>query len=245
MPCQGLYDRKFEILHGDGNAGATTAQKLWTDKRREESDGIICTSDDQKVIVICECCTKYAEWKTKHPAAAKLLQKIANVPCYYKLSEEHVTVGMQTYQNTIRALHMASKGACKGTASKSGQHPYTCDACEALQHGKSSQLVHKFRRSSTLKHPRSEEDRATCCGVNHKYCSKGHLEMALLSRKNQSKAQTKKINQLTIENQKLLLESWKNNATARPFVEQLLKLFDANKLSNFDLNFLENWLGKK
>ena len=44
---------------------------------------------------------------------------------------------------------------------------------------------------------------------------------------------------------KLLLDSWKHNATTRPFVEQLLKLFDENKLSEFDLNFLDNWLAKK
>ena len=31
----------------------------------------------------------------------------------------------------------------------------------------------------------------------------------------------------------------------RPFEEQLLKLFDENKLSEFDLNFLDNWLSKK
>ena len=46
VPCQGLCDRKYEMLHSDGNAGSTTAQKLWTDKRQEESDGIICTTDD-------------------------------------------------------------------------------------------------------------------------------------------------------------------------------------------------------
>lgn len=245
MPCQGLFDRKFEILYNDGNAGATTAQKLWTDKRKEESERIFCTSDGQRIDVICDCCMGYTEWKNKHQAAAKLLQKIADVPCYYKISEEQIKVGKQTYQNTIRALHIAPKGACKGTAFKSGPHPYTCDACEALCHGKNSQLMHKFRRASTLKHPRTEEDRATYCGVSHKYCSKEHLEMALLNRRVQSKTQIKKINQLTAENEKLLLDSWKSNATARPFVEQLLKLFDTNQLSKFDLNFLDNWLGKK
>ena len=62
MPCQGLFDRKYEVLYDDGNAGATTAQKLWTDKRQKASDGIICTSDNQKVVVICDCCTRYTEW---------------------------------------------------------------------------------------------------------------------------------------------------------------------------------------
>ena len=247
VPCQGLFDRKFEILYSDGNAGATTALKLWTDKHQEGSDGKISTSDNQEVNVICDCCKSYSEWKNTHQSAAQLLQKIADIPCYYKISEEQIRVGTQTYQNTIRALHMAPKGACMGTAITSGPHPYTCDACEALQHGKSSQLLHKFRRESMLKHPRTAEDRATYSGVKHKYCSKEHIEMALLSRKvhGKAKAQVKKINQLTTANQKLLLESWKSNTTARPFVEQLLKLFDANKLTKFDLNFLDNWLGKK
>ena len=94
MPCQGLFDRKFEILYDDGNAGATTAQKLWTDKHQKESDGIICTSDNQKVVVICDCCTRYTEWKGKHLIAAKLLQKAADIPCYYKISDEQITVGI-------------------------------------------------------------------------------------------------------------------------------------------------------
>ena len=144
MPCQGLFDRKFEILYDDGNAGATTAQKLWTDKRQKESDGIICTSDNEKVVVICDCCTRYTEWKGKHQIAAKLLQKAADIPCYYKISDKQITVGRHTYKNTIRALHLAPKGPCKGLAYKFGPHPYTCDACEALQHGKNSPLLHKL-----------------------------------------------------------------------------------------------------
>ena len=245
MPCQGLFDRKFEILYDDGNAGATTAQKLWTDKRQKESDGIICTSDNQKVVVICDCCTRYTEWKGKHQIAAKLLQKAADIPCYYTISDEQITVGVHTYKNTIRALHLAPKGPCKGLAYKFGPHPYTCDACEALQHGKNSPLLHKLGRAAKLKHPRTVQNRATQCGVSHKYCSKEHLEIALQNRALVNKTQKKKITQLEIENQKLLLDSWKHNATTRPFVEQLLKLFDENKLSEFDLNFLDNWLAKK
>jgi len=115
-------------------------------------------------------------------------------------------------------------GACKGVAIKSGPHPYICDACEALQHGKNSQLLHKFGRASKLKHPRTMQNRATQRGVNHKYCSKEHLEVALQSRAVQNKAQNKKITQLEIGNKKLLLDSWKQNAAVRPFVEQILKL---------------------
>ena len=132
VPCQGLFDRKFEILYGDGNAGATTAQKLWANKCQEESDGIICTPEDQKVVVTCDCCTGYTDWKNKHQHAAKLLQKVADIPCYYKISEEQIAVGKETYKNTICALHSAPRGVCKGTAFKSGPHPYTCDACDAL-----------------------------------------------------------------------------------------------------------------
>lgn len=34
VPCKGLFDRKFEPLYDDGNAGATTARKLWIDSRK-------------------------------------------------------------------------------------------------------------------------------------------------------------------------------------------------------------------
>ena len=127
-----------------GNAGATMAQKLWSDKHQKESDGIICTSANQKVVVICDCCTIYTEWKGKHQTAAKLLQKAADIPYYYKISDEQITVGIHTYKNAICALHLAPKGPCKGVAYKFGPHPYTCDACELLQHGKNSPLLHKL-----------------------------------------------------------------------------------------------------
>lgn len=241
VPCQGLFDRKFEILYSDGNAGATTAQKLWTDHRQKESEEIICSSGDQKVAVSCDCCTKYTEWKEKHQDASRVLQSIADMPCYYRVSNETIKIDKTSYETTIRAMHLAPLGACKGVALKSGPHPYICDACEALQHGKNNQLLHKLGRASKLKHPRTEQNRATKRGVSHKYCSKEHLETALHNRALQNKTCSKKI--LQLEN--LLQDSWKHNSTVRPFVEQLLKLFDENKLTEFDLNFLDNWLSKK
>ena len=100
-------------------------------------------------------------------------------------------------------------------------------------------------RASKLKHPRSEQKRASQRGISHKYCSKAHLESALHIRKVQADSQAKSLALLSQANQKLLTESWVSNATARPFVEQLLKLFESKRLSDFDLNFLDNWLEKK
>ena len=243
VPYQGLYHRKYEILHNDGNVGGTSAKKLWADNQMLK--GYVTHSGGEEVNVICKCCTTYIEWKKKHQDASKVLQRIADVPCHYRVCNETVTIGVTTYECTIRAMYLAPMGACKGVAKKSGPHPYICDACEALQHGKNSQLLHKFGRAFKLKHPRTMENRATQRGVNHRYCSKEHLEVALQSRAAQNKAQYKKITQLEIENKKLLLDNWKQNTTARPFIEQLLKLFVDNKLSEFDLSFLDNWLAKK
>ena len=39
--------------------------------------------------------------------------------------------------------------------------------------------------------------------------------------------------------------SWHSNASVKPFVQTLITLLEEQKLSDFDLNFLENWLGKK
>ena len=61
---------------------------------KKNSDGIIYTSDNQNLVVICDCCTKYTEWKSKHQTATKLLQKAADTPCYYKISDEQITVGI-------------------------------------------------------------------------------------------------------------------------------------------------------
>ena len=107
------------------------------------------------------------------------------------------------------------------------------------------QLLHKLHRASTLKYPRSEQNRANQSGVTHKYCSKAHLECALQTRKVHNEYQAKKLTAITKAHEELLSESWKSNATARPFIEQLLELLEANKLSEFDLGFLNNWLGKK
>ena len=61
----------------------------------------------------------------------------------------------------------------------------------------------------------------------------------------QSDSQSKKLTRLSQANQKLLTESWKSNPSARPFIERLLQLFTSDRLSEYDLGFLKNWLGKK
>lgn len=50
---------------------------------------------------------------------------------------------------------------------------------------------------------------------------------------------------LRTEAKKLLHESWHNHESAKPFIKTLLTLFEENKLSDFDMSFLSNWLGKK
>ena len=81
----------------------------------------------------------------------------------------------------MRALSGAPLGECMKTAKDSGTHPYTCDACNALAHGKSSVLNCRLQRNNVLKHPRSEDECALKSGVNHKFCS-DHLHVALQSR---------------------------------------------------------------
>ena len=40
VACQGLYDRKYEIVYGDKTAGATTSLTLWK-KSRATGDELI------------------------------------------------------------------------------------------------------------------------------------------------------------------------------------------------------------
>ena len=193
-------------MYNDGNAGATTSKKLWQDSRSRK----VCTiiTDDQveetAVQTACSCCEDYSSWKKIHPSDAQMLQKIADMPCYYKVCDEKVNINGTPYQGTIRALHMAPKGECTGIASSTGPHSFTCNACEALQHGKSSQLLHKLQRASKLKHPCSEQTRAGSSGVNHKFCSKEHIGSALQKRKQTNDLKSKKVASISRANEKLL-----------------------------------------
>lgn len=198
------------------------------------------TPNGQELETTCTCCTDYTKWKTAHTSSAKVLQQLVDTAHYYKVCpEELVKVDSQTYQGTIRALSSAPKGACQGHASLTGNHPLTCDSCDALQHGRDSPLLRKLRRAVTLKHPRTELNRACQSGVMHKYCSKVDLDSALRLRKVQT------CNLLWSPVEKVLEDSWTQHQSARPFVEKLVELFNTNSLSEFDTSFLSNWLGKK
>ena len=116
-----------------------------------------------------------------------MLQSIADMPCYYRVSDKTIKIAKTSYETTIHAMHLAPLGACKGVALKSGHHPYICDTCEALQHGKNSQLLHKLGHASKPKHPWTEKNRAAKRGFSHKYCNKEHLETTLHNRALQNK----------------------------------------------------------
>ena len=96
-----------------------------------------------------------------------------------------------------------------------------------------------------MKHPRGDIDRATKRGVQHKFCTEKDIERALQHRRLEAKMKVLKLKRLSKENQDLLFDKWHGHNSVRPFIEQLLNLFDENKLSCFDFNFLKNWLNKK
>lgn len=51
-----------------------------------------------------------------------------------------------------------------------------------------------------------------------------------------------KIDGLLECNKKLLSQKWHDSPSIRQFVETLVSLLQQNKLSQFDLSFLENWM---
>ena len=112
-------------------------------------------------------------------------------------------------------------------------------------HGKSSSLLRKHSRSQTLKHPRSDDLRATKSGVVHKFCSSENLENAVQIHRNKVLLSERKVSTLSHANQRLLHDSWHRVPSARLFTETLLSLLEEGKLSEFDLSFLHNWLEKK
>ena len=122
------------------------------------------------------------------------------------------------YKNTIRALKGAPKGECLKIASTSGQHLYVCDACDALRHGRHSQLNRKLQCAITLCNPRNREDRATKVSVVHKHCSKQQLEKAIQLKKNETKTQKQKLLRLSKSSEKLLHDSWTTDPTLKVFL---------------------------
>ena len=54
------------------------------------------------------------------------------------------------------------------------------------------------------------------------------------------KAKQEQVAALSKANQKLL-----QNPSIKPFMEMLITLFEEKKLSDFDMSFLKNWMGKK
>ena len=120
-----------------------------------------------------------------------MLQSIADT--VYRVSNKAITIAEASYKTTICAMHLAPLGACKRVVLKSGPHSYICDACKALQHGKNSQLLHKFGHASKLNHPQTEQNRAMQQDVSNKYGSKKHLETALHNTALQNKTCSKKV----------------------------------------------------
>ena len=168
--CLGLYDRRYAVLHNDIVAGGTNVKKLWEDGRRDNISYTppkfnVSEHGEFEFVTTCSCCGIFTEWKKNHPVLAKQLQLIADQPVYYQLFPTETisfSIGDQriNYKGTIQALSGAPLGECMKAAKDVGAHPYTCDACNALAHGKSSVLNQRLLRNSVLKHPRSEDERA-------------------------------------------------------------------------------------
>ena len=223
-------------MYSDGTQGCTTAKKIWESGRETEEKKCACN-----------CCSSYLQWKKGHPELAKEIEKLALVPQYYKsYPQEQICIPLEDktvrYVGTIRALSGAPLGACTGIASSRGGHAYICNACYALVKGKTSNLRRKLLRDDMLKNPRSLKNRATKRGVSHKYCSPDQLQVALKARRTNERVQ---LATLSESNKKLLHDSWHLNPTVKPFIEMIINVLEENKLSDFDLSFLKNWIGKK
>ena len=240
--CKGLYDPVFKPVHDDGVSGATTAKKIWTDVKQKKAESPFSLAVDINLIK-CSCCSDYRTWKEMHCDGAKQLQAIADKPYYYKVCDEKVTVNGIEYNKTIRALPGATKGECMKKASETGDHPFVCDACDSLRHGQTSQLLRRVQRSQNLKYQRGDQ-RVGKSGFNNKFASKSELEAGIRKKQLETKADKRKVSRLQ-EAQKKLHTSWKEDETIRPFMDKLATLLQNNSLSEFDLSFLSNWLGKK
>lgn len=145
LACQGLWDRQYSPLYNVATTGTTTPKKRWEVYRCSES---LMAAERAKISFHCSCCESYSKWKKTHSVAANELQKIADAPFYYAVTNEQIVVkstsGTTVYNKTIRALQGAPQGPCTGIAFPSGKHPFTCESCYSLSTGKTIQLNRKL-----------------------------------------------------------------------------------------------------
>ena len=162
----------YSIIHQDRSLCATTAKKLWTDGFNS------CAANSDSLS--CNCCTSYNEWIHRHPvqAQSKLLKTLYTIR-FIRMIVLLFLKMVSDFKGTIRACEAAPKGPCMSAASSEGQHPYICDACDALTHGKTLPINRLIHRALNLKYPRSDAMRATKPGVNHNFVSSKSLEVAL------------------------------------------------------------------
>ena len=92
VPCQGLWDRCYSPLYNDTTTGTTTAKKLWEDYRQNACSESLKPIEEANICIQCTCCESYSKWKKSHSVEADKLQRIANAPFYYAVTDEHIVV---------------------------------------------------------------------------------------------------------------------------------------------------------
>ena len=241
-----MYSRRYTVLHNDRCGGCTSITKLWEEGRQHNLTFYTSSNNEDDFQTVCDCCQTFMVWKKTHPSLAKSLQQLADQSRYYALlPDEKVCVDGKEITGTIRALSAVPLGACKKIAKLDGPHPYTCDACNALVHGQTSILNRKLLRDKELKHPRSQEERAIQSGVNHKYCSPNHLQIALNRRKENEHLQAIKIVSLSKANEQLLRNSWRRCASMQPFIESFITLFEEGNFQILTSTLSKTGLAKR
>ena len=239
MECAGVYDRKYQELYYDGNSGCTTAKKLWEDSRKESNRSNVKITN-----INCTCCTTYKTWARKHTLDAQKLKEQAKIPVHYRVYANK-TVKVVVDEKEVAYIGTIHSVNCSGNALSNGSHPYQCSHCYSLVHGNNSSLLRKFNHAKSLKYPRSHSARATKIGVVHKYCSVSQIESALHVKSVRAKMGKDKLEKINVKLQNMLSDNWHKSDTAIPFLKSLHSLIVDNKLSDFDISFITNWVGKK
>jgi len=238
VKCAGVYNQKYEELYNDGSSGCTTAKKLWENHRQ-------AANNPYGVTINCGCCEEYRIWKESHPTDFQRLKNMSSDPVVFPSKRQiysHLVVqngNTLVYTGTIHAV------GCTGNAFASGSHPYQCNACFNLVHGKSSQLLRKYNRSKKLKNPRSDLYRATKPGVTHKFCTPSNIEDALQLKTVKVKTEKEKVNRLNCKIEKMLKDDFFQNCTSIPFMKSLHTLIASKNSATLICLFSQIGLQRK
>jgi len=187
-------------------------------------------------------CSSYDVWKLMHPDRLEKLKTRCSPQAEYIHQEADLSLNgkVMSVHGGIRSIHPP----CTGTASSTGNHPFTCPNCQShLSHLKD--LIRK-RQNSAL---RKEDGRLSARGMRNDYLTKGELQKKIQLDKNEVrilKGKTKELEQKLQDAESWANELYQASSDEDKFQVALEHLLKEDTLSQnpVQIDVIRNLVGK-